>query len=464
MSPTPQDALTVSLVPGADAPRPGPQMPVRILTLEIPDTDGWDIDRHTQALRGLFATSAIAMWQIGKHFSDVKKLLGSAKAYDLWLKDTFEWSRRTADRLVNVYTTFEADALQGVNMAPAALHFIASADVEEGTRAVVLEAARQVAPNHALRPADVRAVLIEQGVPQPLARPGGATVAPQPDRARLPGSRAAPNIPQAELRVIQPRVEQPARLTGGWARANLADRGLAVALRESQEALASAEGGPVRTWLAKLGLDDGALAQAKLGYLSQGRGLDGGLTLPKGLLLPCYGAGNALGALWSLDMYMAQLRLLGGDNQLPVLMAGVGRNPKVRLHTQGLAEGLRLWTRVREHADVVIGLEGPPRADGVRLPSLATFSFVPAPAGQGHWEVVPSVIPLPLRAEQLRRVSEVASALAENEDAEIRRLKAQDGPGGASPTRPCTRCGTLRYRRTGPQSFSCMTCEEEEVR
>lgn len=98
------------------------------------------IEQKTAEIRGLQKRTAENIIAMGNHLITVKSLLPEGQ-FTSWLKMEFDWSERSAQRLMSVALAFTPDKLAGVQIDPSALYVLSAPSTPEDVREKALDRA-----------------------------------------------------------------------------------------------------------------------------------------------------------------------------------------------------------------------------------------------------------------------------------------------------------------------------------
>ena len=98
------------------------------------------VEGCTVEIRNLVRRSGQDIIAIGGHLSEVKALLPHGQ-FGAWLKTEFDWSERTARKLMAVYETFKTAQSAEMDIAPSALYLLAEPNTPEAARQEAIDRA-----------------------------------------------------------------------------------------------------------------------------------------------------------------------------------------------------------------------------------------------------------------------------------------------------------------------------------
>ncbi|MFB3041776.1 MAG: DUF5131 family protein [Candidatus Poribacteria bacterium] len=106
--------------------------------------------------------------EIGNKLVEVKHLLRHGTFSD-WLKAEFDWTERTAQRLISVAEAFKSDKLSDLSLAPSALYLLAAPSTPKSARREALERAEH---GETITHAKAKAIRAAHAAPKGAARLG----------------------------------------------------------------------------------------------------------------------------------------------------------------------------------------------------------------------------------------------------------------------------------------------------
>jgi phage N-6-adenine-methyltransferase len=99
------------------------------------------VKQKTSEIKKLIRKTAQTVWEIGENLSEVKACLQHGQ-FESWLNTEFDWSARTAQRLLQVYERFKNDNLADLKISASAIYEMASPSTPDTVRVQALEAAK----------------------------------------------------------------------------------------------------------------------------------------------------------------------------------------------------------------------------------------------------------------------------------------------------------------------------------
>lgn len=125
-----------------------------------------DVRRLTDEIRERVKRTARDIIEIGERLIRVKERLGHGRFLD-WLDAEFDWSERTAERLIGVAEAFKSDNLSDLDMAPSAMYALSAPSVPPEVRELAIEKATN---GHHVTHTEARN-LIAAAAPAPARQP-----------------------------------------------------------------------------------------------------------------------------------------------------------------------------------------------------------------------------------------------------------------------------------------------------
>lgn len=110
------------------------------------------VQQRTTEIKRLVRRTIEDVVEIGRNLAEVRDKLKQDKGngFEDWLNTEFDWSRRTAYQIINVYEQFGCANFAHTDIALSALYLLASPSVPEEIRTEALEAAKSVKLTHAM--------------------------------------------------------------------------------------------------------------------------------------------------------------------------------------------------------------------------------------------------------------------------------------------------------------------------
>ena len=178
------------------------------------------VQQHTDEIKSLMRRTAQDIINIGQKLMEVKEQLGHGQ-FRNWLKVEFDWSVRTAARLMQVATKFKSANLAHLNIAASALYLLAEPSTPNEAQKEALELAKQ---GENITYAKAKDIINQH-------KEAAKLMASKPDIAIIPAetvgweaSPAAIQLPVAQT-VVEPSEDKlPGKITETPARLQMSNR------------------------------------------------------------------------------------------------------------------------------------------------------------------------------------------------------------------------------------------------